>query len=296
MKKILILCVVALLAACQSATPVAPVQATAPVPDTPVPQPTATDTETLAESDVLVKGIWYSADGMFIQFATGSVSDLKFTIYLISEGRDPWEKFGTGTADFENGKLTYLTAQGTCEDAQPAIYEYYIVKHEGKMIGMRQKLVGEDNCLDRKAATDGKFYKYIGQPSIFMPDNTEERLAKSGAELLGIWWFADNGIFLEIKGDVDLSTGSANLMHSLYTPWNDPWNKFATGTMKYEDGKLNYLTAKGSCDDAPQATYEIYMIVHDEKVIGMKPKLVGEDACAERKMVLDGKVVQRVRP
>lgn len=290
MKKMFILIVVILLAACQSITP------GAPVPDAPAPQPTVADTETLAESDALVKGIWYSADGMFVQFATGSSSDLKFTLYLISENRDPWEKFGTGTADFENGKLTYLTNQGTCEGAQPAIYEYYIVKHEGKMIGMRQKLVGEDACKDRKAATDGKFYKYIGQPSIFMPDNTEERLAKSGAELLGVWWFADQGIFMEIKGDVNFSTGSANLMHSLYTPWNDPWNKFATGTMKFENGKLIYQTAKGSCDNAPQATYEIYMIVHDEKVIGMKPKLVGEDACTERKMVLDGKIVQRVRP
>ena len=200
MKKILILCVVALLAACQSATPVAPVQETAPVPDTLVPQPTAADTETLAESDVLVKGIWYSADGMFIQFATGSSSDLKFTLYLISEGRNPWEKFGTGTADFENGKLTYLTAQGICEDAQPAIYEYYVVKHEGKMIGMRQKLVGEDTCKDRKAATDDKFYKYVGQPSIFMPDNTEERLAKSGAELLGIGGLQTMACSWRLKG------------------------------------------------------------------------------------------------
>ena len=200
MKKILILCVVALLVACQSATPGAPVQETAPVQDTPVPQPTAADTETLAESDVLVKGIWYSADGMFIQFATGSSADLKFTLYLISEGRDPWEKFGTGIADFENGKLTYLTAQGTCEDTQPAVYEYYIVKHEGKMIGMRQKLVGEDTCKDRKAATDDKFYKYVGQPSIFMPDNTEERLAKSGAELLGIGGLQTMACSWRLKG------------------------------------------------------------------------------------------------
>ena len=296
MKKILILCVVALLAACQSTTPVAPVQETAPVPDTPVPQPTVADIETLAESDALVKGVWYSADGIFSEYKTGSSSDLTMTLYLISEGRDPWEKYATGAVDFENGKITYLDAKGTCENAQQATYEFYIVKHDGKMTGMRQKLVGEDGCAQRKAATDGKFYKYIGQPSIFMPDNTEERLAKSGAELLGIWWFADNGIFLEIKGDVDLSTGSANLMHSLYTPWDDPWNKFATGTMKYEGGKLNYLTAKGSCDNAPQATYEIYMIVHDEKVIAMKPKLVGEDACLDRKMVLDGKVIQRVKP
>ena len=296
MKKILILCVVALLAACQSATPVAPVQETAPVPETPVPQPTATDTETLAESDVLVKGIWYSADGIFSEFKTGSSSDLKMTLYLIAEERDPWEKYATATADFEKGKLTYLTVQGTCEDSQKATYEFYVVKHDGKMTGMRQKLVGEDACAGRKATSDGKFFKYVGQPSIFMPDSTEERLAKSGAELLGVWWFSENGIFMQIKGDVDFSTGSANLMHSLYMSWNNPWNKFATGTMKFENGKLIYQTAKGSCDNAPQATYEIYMIVHDEKVIGMKPKLVGEDACLDRKMVLDGKVVQRVRP
>ena len=296
MKKVFILLVVILLAACQSAPTAESVQATAPIADTPVPQPTVADTETLAESDALVKGIWYSADGMFNEFKTGSSSDLTMTLYLIAEGRDPWEKYATGAVDFENGKITYLDAKGTCENAQQATYEFYIVKHDGRITGMRQKLVGEDGCTQRKAAVDGKFFKYVGQPSIFMPDNTEERLAKSGAELLGIWWFAENGMFMEIKGDVDLSTGSANLMGSLYISWEDPWNKFATNTIKFENGKLNYLTAKGSCDDAPQATYEIYMIVHDEKVIAMKPKLVGEDACAERKMVLDGKIVQRVRP
>jgi len=296
MKKILILCVVALLVACQTATPVAPVQETTPVPDTPVPQPTVADIETLAESDALVKGIWYSADGIFVQFVSGSMSDLDMTMYVLSEERDPWENFATATADFENGKLTYLTVQGTCEDSQKATYELYIVKHDGKMIGMRQKLIGEDGCAGRKVASDGKFFKYMGQPSIFMPDIVEERLAKSGAELLGVWWSAPNGIFMEIKGNVDLNTGSANLMLSLYNSWNDPWNKFATGTMKYEDGKLNYLTASGSCDDFPQAAYEIYMIVHDEKVIAMRPKLVGEDACTDRKTTLDGMIIQRVKP
>ena len=52
--------------------------------------------------------------------------------------------------------------QGDCAEAQQATYEIYLVKHEGRLIGMRAKLVGADGCPNRMAFFGSNLLEYIG--------------------------------------------------------------------------------------------------------------------------------------
>jgi len=155
MKKIFFLLVmVVLLAACQPAAPPCP-------PLSVAANPPAADIETLADSISLVIGTWFMNNTGFLDIrGTGSAMDLTYTIYNI--GPDPWLPMAKGTMRFENGKLTYLTSQGDCQDAQQATYAIYLVKNEGRVIGMRPKAVGQDACPNRNAFINNQLLEYIG--------------------------------------------------------------------------------------------------------------------------------------
>lgn len=154
-KLIFILVMFVLLAACQAApTPVPPANLTTATP------PPA-DTETLADSISLTIGTWFMNNTGYMDIrGTGSTTDLTYTIYNIEP--DPWLPMVKGTMRFENGKLTYLTSHGDCQDAPQATYEIYLVKHEGRVIGMRPKSVREDVCPNRNAFINNQLLEYIG--------------------------------------------------------------------------------------------------------------------------------------
>ena len=154
-KMFFLLMIFALLSACQAApTPIAPTN-----PHTPTPAPL--DTETLADSIALIMGTWFMNNTGFVDIrGTGSSTDLTYTIYNISP--DPWLPMVKGKMSFDNGKLTYLTSQGDCENNPQATYEVYLVRHEGRVIGMRAKVVGEDACPNRNVFINNQLLEYIG--------------------------------------------------------------------------------------------------------------------------------------
>jgi hypothetical protein len=143
-----------LLAACQPAATPCPPAAVAPA------APAPADTETLTDSISLVIGTWFMNNTGYLDIrGTGSATDLTYTIYNIAP--DPWSPVDKGTMRFENGKLTYLTSQD-CKDTAQATYDVYLVKHEGRVIGMRTKVVGEDTCVNRNVFINNQLLEYIG--------------------------------------------------------------------------------------------------------------------------------------
>jgi hypothetical protein len=268
--------IVILLAACQPA---------------PTPEPTPIVTETLANSVSLVQGVWYDpgfgGQIMSINGSSGS-SDLTFSVYNLTTS--PYLHQGEGTAKFEDGKLTYLTDDGICIYSPQATYEIYIIKEDGFITSMRQKPVGSDNCAERADASSNVFY-YSGLAA--MPKGTE-RPAKRSNELIGLW-YAESGLLLDYQlGRLDPATGNADITIALYWTRVDPWMEIGTGTARYENGKLIFLTNAGSCEGTAETTYEINMIIRNDKIIGMHPKVVGDDLCKDRKDTLNDRNIRRV--
>jgi hypothetical protein len=268
--------IVILLAACQPA---------------PTPEPTPIVTETLANSVSLVQGVWYDpgfgGQIMSINGSSGS-SDLTFSVYNLTTS--PYLHQGEGTAKFEDGKLTYLTDDGICIYSPQATYEIYIIKEDGFITSMRQKPVGTDNCAERADASSNVFY-YSGLAA--MPKGTE-RPAKRSNELIGLW-YAESGLLLDYQlGRLDPATGNADITIALYWTRVDPWMEIGTGTARYENGKLIFLTNAGSCEGTAETTYEINMIIRNDKIIGMHPKVVGDDLCKDRKDTLNDRNIRRV--
>ena len=151
-KTIFSLVIVILLAACQPAP--TPCPTAAPLATVP---PAPADTETLADSINMINGTWYAQNGVYFDFKSSGGA-----YYIYDATATPWINRVTGTWGFENGKLSFLTTQGDCAEAQQATYEIYLVKHEGRLIGMRPKLVGEDGCLGRKTVFGSNLFEYIG--------------------------------------------------------------------------------------------------------------------------------------
>lgn len=163
MKKLFFLLMVAvLLASCQTAPMPTPSAATSiPPTSAPVPTPTPADTEILADTVYNLVGIWYAENGVALHIDKGyGVADYFISIYLT--GDDPWVRFATATGKFEDGKLIYLTVDGDCTGTEQATYEIYVVKHDGHVIGMRPKVVGEDLCTTRKDTLNNKLLEYVG--------------------------------------------------------------------------------------------------------------------------------------
>jgi hypothetical protein len=163
MKKFFFLLMVAILLASCQAAPTPTLSISTPIPSTDIPVSTSTpaDTEMLADSIYNVVGIWYAENGIFLDIKKGvGAADLTFSGYYT--GQDPWWNFLKGTMKFENGKLTYLTVEGDCENAQQATYEIYVVKHDEHVIGIRPKVVGDDLCTTRKDTLDNKILEYVG--------------------------------------------------------------------------------------------------------------------------------------
>ncbi len=267
---------------------------------TPPPQPTATlppsepvVTETLAASVNEVIGLWYMKDregAMFSLNGDGNSSNLTYSLVWM---QSDWGVMDTGTAKFENGKLTFLTSTAACPDNGEATYEIYIVKEAGLVTGMRGKAVTPNNCTDRPFVVN-EFMSFADASLTLMSKGTE-RPPTSGAELFGAW-YDESGVFRGIEGTMDFDTGNASMLMHGYYVLEDPWMPIGVSSAKYENGKLILQSNTGFCEDVGETIYEVSVIVYNDKVIGIHPRVIGDDLCAERKNTFDNQILRSFRP
>ena len=284
----ILLGVVVVLAGC--ATPQAAAQ----------PQPLATlspsdpvVTETLAASVNEVRGLWYTKDregAMFSLNGEGNSSNLTYSyVWMQSD----WGVMDSGTAKFENGKLTFLTSTAPCPDNGADTYEIYIIKEDGLVTGLRGKAVTQNNCTDRPFVVN-EFLSFADSYLTFISKGTE-RPPSSGAELFGSW-YDESGVLRGIEGTMDFDTGNATIFMVAYDVLQDPWKRIGTSPAKYENGKLIFRSNKGFCENVGETTYEVSVIVYNDKVIGIHPRVIGDDLCAERKNTFDNQILRSMRP
>ena len=263
----------------------------------PPPQPTSAPpvsdpdiTETLAESVDQVIGLWFMKhEGGAIVSLNGDGDSVVLTysfVYVPVMG-----ELDAGTAKFENGKLTFLTSEGECQNHSEATYEIYIVKQDGLVIGMRGEAVAPDSCPGRIFATRD-FLDYFDP--ILISQGTEKPSA-SGPELFGVW-YDEAGILRKITGTMNYETGVANLLMTTFNVLQDPWKEIGKTSAKYKDGKLILQSNRGFCEDVGATTYEVSVIVFSDQIIGIHPRLIGDDLCAERKNTFDDRILGSVRP
>jgi hypothetical protein len=247
-------------------------------------------TETLAESVEQVKGLWYMKhEGSAIVSLNGDGDSVALTysyVYVPAMG-----EMDTGTAKFENGKLTFLTSEGECSNHSEATYDIYIVKQDGLVIGMRGKAVAQDSCPGR-IFTTRDFLDYFDP--ILISKGTEKPSA-SGPELFGVW-YDEAGILRKIGGSMNYETGVANMLVETINVLQDPWKVIGKTSAKYKDGMLILESNTGFCEDVGATTYEVFVIVYNDQIIGIHPRLVGDDLCAERKNTFDDHVLRSIHP
>ncbi|MBW6465195.1 MAG: hypothetical protein K0B06_01665 [Brevefilum sp.] len=245
-------------------------------------------TETLAESVEQVKGLWYMKhEGGAIVSLNGDGESVALTysfVYVPAMG-----EMDTGTAKFENGKLTFLTSEGECRNHSQATYEIYIVKQDGLVIGMRGKAVAPDSCPGRIFETRD-FLDYFDP--ILISKGTKKPSA-SGPELFGVW-YDDAGILRKIGGTMNYETGVANMFVTTFNVLQDPWKFIGKTSAKYKDGKLILESNTGFCEDVGATTYEVFEIVYNDQIIGIHPRLVGDDLCAERIYTYDDHILRSI--
>ena len=149
-KTSLLILFVILLSACQppvasSSTPIPRTEQPASTP-TRAPRPTPASIEALASSLDELVGVWFLAQcPCKLEFKPDGT-------YRV------WDSFsGTqaeGEFTFEDGKVTWVTSQPTCND-QPASYEAYVTQVDGKPAQLRLVLVGNDPCSARTENSKG---------------------------------------------------------------------------------------------------------------------------------------------
>ena len=266
----------------------------------PPPQPMATltssdpvVTETLAASVNEVRGLWYMKDregAMFSLNGEGNSSNLTYSLVWM---QSDWGVMDSGTAKFENGKLTFLTSTVPCPDNGADSYEIYIVKEDGLVTGMRGKAVTPSKCTDRPFVVN-EFLSYADSYLTLISKGTE-RPPSSGAELFGAW-YDESGILRGIEGTMDFETGNASILMVTYDVLQDPWKNIGMSSAKYENGKLIFQSNTGFCEDVGETTYEVSVIVYNDKVIGIHPRVIGDDLCAERKNTFDNQILRSMKP
>jgi len=263
----------------------------------PPPQPTsappASDpviTETLAESVDQVKELWFMKhkEGAIVSLNGDGDSVVLTYSYVYAPVMG---ELDTGTVKFENGKLTFLTSEGDCRNHGEATYEIYIVKKDGLVIGMRGKAVAPDSCPGRIFATRD-FLDYFDP--ILISKGTEKPSA-SGPELFGVW-YDEAGILYKIEGTMNYETNVANILMKTFNVLQDPWKEIGKTSAKYENGKLILESNRGFCEDVGATTYEVSEIVYNDQIIGIHPRLIGDDLCAERKNTFDDHVLRSIIP
>jgi hypothetical protein len=133
-----------LLTACQPA--VTPQPTTVPQIEPSAPTPASVSVETPAGSINDMFGVWwFTQAGLKLEIKT----DGTYRVFSGSETIDE------GNYTFDSGKITWVTGHPTCGD-QPATYEAYLTKQDGKPVWLRLQIVGSDPCHGRIDTTKGK--------------------------------------------------------------------------------------------------------------------------------------------
>lgn len=215
-------------------------------------------------------------------------SELTYSYVWMGDWNVPMD---SGTAKFENGTLTFITSNGLCKNKGQETYEIYIVKEDGLVTGMRGKSSEPINCIDRPFVVK-EFLNYADSSLI---SKGTERPPSSAAELAGVW-YDETGVLNRILMDMNFETGNANVIVKAFYGHEDPWKKIGTTTAKYENGNLIFHLTTGFCEDVGEATYEVSMIVYNDKVIGIHPRLIGDDLCTERKNFFDDRILRSLMP
>jgi hypothetical protein len=247
-------------------------------------------TETLAESVEQVKGLWHlkhGAGGILSLNGDGDSVALTYSFVYVGAMAD----LDTGTAKFENGKLTFLTSEGECRNHSEATYEISILKQDGLVIGMRGKAVAPDSCPGRIFDTND----FLGYFDPILISQGTEKPSESGPLLFGMW-YDEAGILRKIGGTVNYETGVANMLVTTFDVLQNPWKVIGKTSAKYKDGKLILESNRGFCEDVSATTYEVSLIVYNDQIIGIHPRLVGDDLCAERKNTFDDHILRSIIP
>lgn len=96
-----------------------------------------------------------------------------------------------------------------------------------------------------------------------------ESLAASVDDLIGVWWFPQGPIFVELKED------------GTYRVWDNYSGTQAEGNYTYEAGRITWGTSQPACKEQP-ATYEVFLTRQGEKVTHLRLQVVGSDPCSVR--------------
>ena len=146
MKKLtFLLLFVFLLTACQPAATPQPT-AIPPTEPPPAPAPTSAPVEALAGSTSDLVGVWwFTQASVKIEFKADGT-------YRVFSGSDIQDE---GNYTFDAGKVTWATGHPTCGD-EPATYEAYVTKQDGKPAWLRLHVVGSDPCSVRADVTGHK--------------------------------------------------------------------------------------------------------------------------------------------
>jgi hypothetical protein len=131
-----------------TAIPPTSVPATAS-PPTDRPSPTATSAPVEAQVGAMTDLVglwWFSKCPCKVEFKPdGSYRILGFTSPVPE---------AEGNFALDAGKLTWVTSQPLCND-RPATYGAYVIRQDGKLVGLRLQLVGSDPCAMRVDAFKG---------------------------------------------------------------------------------------------------------------------------------------------
>ncbi len=95
-----------------------------------------------------------------------------------------------------------------------------------------------------------------------------ESLANSTSDVLGVWWFTQASVMLELKidGRYRIYVGSETQDE---------------GTFTFDAGEVSWVSTYGSCVDKP-ATYEAFVTKQDGNPTWLRLQVVGSDPCSDR--------------
>jgi hypothetical protein len=165
------------------------------------------------------------------------------------------------------------------------------VKQDGLIIGMRGKAMAPDSCPGQIFETRD-FLDYFDPILI---SKGSEKPSSSGPELFGVW-YDEAGILRKISGSMNYETGVTNMFVTTFDVLQNPWKVIGKTSAKYNDGKLILESNRGFCEDVGATTYEVSVIVYNDQIIGIHPRLVGDDLCAERKNTFDNHIIRSIIP
>jgi hypothetical protein len=200
----------------------------------------------------------FRADGLLIVSITGK--------YVISKGKY-W---------FEDGLLKMNDREGDCADL-PGVYEAYATYEGDRPVKLRFVPVGEDACADRRNTLAGGLLAVPPAPTPTAAAVSERRIT-AAETLVGVWKgkSGDYAVlhYFNVDGTMKIYVSGVG--------------DIGSGPYVFENDLLKFQDTTGDCEGVV-ATYEVYGIYENDKLIQLRFVLIGDDACADRRKTLDGR-------